>query len=1296
MEFVVVQRFLICYSDALKRIFMDYPLENLDPERFQQLCQSLLTKEYPQVQCFPVGQPDGGRDAISFSFEGGGDKFMVFQVKYVRKPQSETAPQRWLTAIMEDEAPKVRELIPRGAIKYVLLTNVAGTAHLDSGSIDKLNDALADTLGIPSQCWWRDDINRRLDHSWDLKWVYPEVMSGPDFLRLIIDAGITEHRERRTATIKAFLRAQYMMDEEVRFKQVELQNKLLDLFIDVPIALRDPADERIQQVYFSVVASTAASPSDRDDMFKLDPDTIFIDPGLRWHTDTFNPSIGAATLILSRLMQKNMPHTVIEGAPGQGKSTIAQYVCQVHRMRLLNETDALSGLPKHHSNAPCRLPIRVDLRDFALWLGKRDPFSIEHVDLAPQNWNKSLESFLAALITNQSGGAQFSIDDLIAICRISSVLIVLDGLDEVADMTRRHEVVAEIVKGIQRLEENAASLQSIVTSRPAAFANSPGMPHAKYTHFQLLSLKRPLIMDYAERWLRARRVDARQSAEFRKVLREKLDQPHMRDLARNTMQLAILLSLVLTKGGSLPDKRTALYDDYIDLFLNRESEKSLIVRDHRLLLIDIHRYLAWLLHSQAENDNARPSVRQDVLQQLVSEYLSREGHDPDLSKELFTGMVERVVALVSRVEGTFEFEVQPLREYFAACHLYYTAPQSSPGKEKPGSKPDRFDAIAKNFYWLNVTRFFAGCYSKGELSGLVEGLQELLEKPGFHLISHPRILAATLLGDWVFTQNPRSVQQVVDLIVNRNGLRYALAPSENRRLRADTQNALVLPPKCGREELIKKCFELLPNVSGRDLAFQIVDLLKANSESSPSVARLWLEQIKRVEADARRTWLDFGVSLGVLAAMEVHALGELIHELEMSDDPFTLSILFRARRLDFLHASESRFEAVVDLILDRNVFPEPQTKMESPLDALSYALDPSRFAIAFRDRQPVPLVHSLERRNRAYKLIWSSQVSTETESFPSHRNCVDLARITESESQKSNLEWATDLAPWDAVIETARVMWGDRWAVVNLATVAAGIRSSTEKCSEYVDLYDHSVSLARRYRYARLHSGAHVWWKTQLSSVARAPDKLFALLPLLTWATNNTLLANVHLIDDMLESLSFFAWRRLFTSVRRCILWVGKDDESFEKLAVEKLPDQMGLRLAAILSDRLKPSDAHVVFARFMAGRPTEDLHILQFTLNAALDIERFGTLKWSPDLDKIRECYSLGVVSEPTRLRRAHRASGEPGTMQIAVADKILAEPDRFPGFLVTEAEDRRRQEVAKNITPVATIAEQEDWFGT
>src|ERR1039457_219138 len=529
-------------------------------------------------------------------------------------------------------------------------------------------------------------------------------MTGPDFLRAIVESGLSEHRERREAAIRAFLVQQYSTDEQVRFKQVELQNDLTDLFVDVPVAFRESgSDHRQARLFQGIVSSLVPRTIEPDD---AQLPTYEYD--YRHHGEA---PIGSATLLLDPQFQARLPHIVLEGAPGQGKSTITQYVCQVHRMALLKDAEAQGKLPPEHSGGAPRLPIRIDLRDLATWLGKQDPFAGDEKREPPAGWRKSLESFIAALIGFHSGGTNFTTDDLVAVFKISSVLIVLDGLDEVADISRRHEVVEEIMKGVQRLEANAASLQTVITSRPAAFANSPGMPPDRYPYFHLASLTQSLINQYADKWLRARHIDGKEASDFRKTLKEKLEYPHLRDLARNPMQLTILLSLILTRGSSLPDKRTALYDNYVDLFFNRESEKSPVVREHRDLLIDIHRYLAWVLQSEAEQGIARGSISQERLQQTLANYLAREEQPTNLAKDLFTGMVERVVFLLSRVEGTFEFEVQPLREYFAARFLYETAPYSPAGKEQRGTKPDRFDALARNFYWTNVTRWIQNYHS---------------------------------------------------------------------------------------------------------------------------------------------------------------------------------------------------------------------------------------------------------------------------------------------------------------------------------------------------------------------------------------------------------------------------------------------------------------------------------------------------------------------------------------------------------------------------------------------------------
>ena len=113
-----------------------YPYEDLDPERFQKFCQSLVVAEHRHVQCFPVGQPDGGRDAISRPPMT--TSFLTFQVKFVRNPFRDFDVKDWLRTTIKDELFKVANLLPKGASGYHFITNVPGSTHPDAGLIDSL------------------------------------------------------------------------------------------------------------------------------------------------------------------------------------------------------------------------------------------------------------------------------------------------------------------------------------------------------------------------------------------------------------------------------------------------------------------------------------------------------------------------------------------------------------------------------------------------------------------------------------------------------------------------------------------------------------------------------------------------------------------------------------------------------------------------------------------------------------------------------------------------------------------------------------------------------------------------------------------------------------------------------------------------------------------------------------------------------------------------------------------------------------------------------------------------------
>jgi hypothetical protein len=632
---------------------MDYPFENLDPERFQHLCQALLIREFPNVQCFPVAQPDGGRDALSYLSDDEERGFIMYQVKYVRQPLAEPEPHKWLIETLKGEAAKLKKQIPKGAKQYILLTNIKGTAHPESGSIDKVNQLLKSELGVPSQCWWRDDLSRRLDNAWDLKWVYPALMTGPDLIRSVIESGLSESKEKRASAIRAYITHQFDIDQKVKFKQVELDNRLIDLFIDVPVVPPNsaPTKKRLY-LYQSIHRYIAIEISKRrrasKKVFSSEDASSVFDTGLEFSASRDEQLIvGAAAMLLHPDVQKEIPFVVLEGAPGQGKSTITQYICQVHRMQILgkeqveqlipeqySQDEAFEKLPEEHKPSSVRLPFRVDLRDLAAWLAKRNPFSADKYDEPHPKWHKSLESFLAAQVENDSGGFEFEVADLHAVAKLSSILLVFDGLDEVADIDKRSEVVKEIVSGVKRLRANAASVQVIVTSRPAAFADSPGFPEDIFPYYHLGSVTRPLIDEYAQKWMKARKLDNQQIKDVKKVIQEKLDLPHLRDLARNAMQLTILFSLIRRKTASLPDKRTALYDSYIELYFDREAEKNSVVRNHRELLIDINRYLAWILHLEAEEKNGSGRITQEQLHKLLADYLTAEGHPESLVENL--------------------------------------------------------------------------------------------------------------------------------------------------------------------------------------------------------------------------------------------------------------------------------------------------------------------------------------------------------------------------------------------------------------------------------------------------------------------------------------------------------------------------------------------------------------------------------------------------------------------------------------------------------------------------------------
>jgi hypothetical protein len=562
-----------------------------------------------------------------------------------------------------------------------------------------------------------------------------------------------QQQERKTRiykTIRAYIAEQYMFDDKVSFEQVDLHGPSVDaMFVDVPFSCRPDANvtelmERIAEEYPGDLEATEASAG--------------------WVVT------GAAQALLHPDWSES---ALIVGGPGQGKSTLLQYVCQFHRARLLRketytgEQQQLAQLTK-----VARCPVRLDLRKYAQWANarlnrpkatKRQRKGKNHQD---RRW-PSLEQYIATEVRQRSGDRPFSLEDLGLLVSTEPTLIALDGLDEVANLKHREQVSKEIVRTHARLNADAVDLVVLVATRPGG-TTSALWSSQDFPTLYLRRLSQGLRLQYLQRWARVARLTQAATDKLQTTFMDNQHVPHIRELASYPMQLAILLHL-LYRRQLLPQQRTELYREYLKTFLDREEteDKEPLLNEQRQVIEDVHAFLGWYLQTKAEEGTSAGSIERDVLTKLLREHLAGRVDGQKLAERLFSAFSTRVLCLVERDTGSFQFEVQSLREYFAALYIFENAPPKGDGN----SRDDCLNALVQRPYWSNVCRFFVGMFSKGEVRGIRQNLRDLSARPELELHPLLRSTAALLLDDRTYEgQADDPIQDVVDFILDGPGV----------------------------------------------------------------------------------------------------------------------------------------------------------------------------------------------------------------------------------------------------------------------------------------------------------------------------------------------------------------------------------------------------------------------------------------------------------------------------------------------------------------------------------------------
>ena len=727
---------------------MYYDLNQLgDPKRFQRLVTAILRARFGEnLRITPIQGPDGGSDGETAP----GNPYMefrydatslpatnplvepphtgchLFQAKYHRTGDRPIAELR--TTVVREFRQSLEEHVLRrpdrdGVNYFFLITNVPSSKTAYRHVDDVRKTLLSHPRQLHADVWWAESLNTFLDWSHDLWPSFPELFPGrvPPLLALMSDSPAEHFETFRLAAV-----TQRNRDRIVKFRQIELEQHLNDLFVDLDVAFH--TDDETLLPSFSR-------------WFVQGQDSMRTNP-MRYHRDL--PSA------LQLLIDDNIavPRLLLEGGPGQGKSTVTQMAAQIYREKLLKVPDSTTRDPSWQKGSRLRVPVRVELRHFALWMADTD--------------TPSLERYIAHIIAQDSGGSRFTVRDLRALVRGSPVILFLDGLDEIGNDSERDRVLDAIVATCKRFEEVLKTdLRVVVTTRPPAVAGRRGKLDG-FVRVDLVPLNAARIEEYRDRWLATHIKTEEDKKRIRLSFDRRRNDSHVEALARNPMQLSVLLQFIYLKGEAFPDRRAELYREYFAIVIDRDVEKRPELREVRGLVEGLHAFLGFRIHGMTEIKDGRRSLNRRDVVRLARQWLVGEGENGDLADRYFRLGEERFGLIVARSgEGqdtAYGFEVQPIQEYFAGAYI--------------SDQLDRkyaheiFERLVHRSYWREVALFLAGLRRPNEKADLV-GRAKAADKglKGGGRQPNGRLMVLQLMREGVLTRPKHVLTEALNFVM---------------------------------------------------------------------------------------------------------------------------------------------------------------------------------------------------------------------------------------------------------------------------------------------------------------------------------------------------------------------------------------------------------------------------------------------------------------------------------------------------------------------------------------------------
>ncbi len=384
-------------------------------------------------------------------------------------------------------------------------------------------------------------------------------------------------------------------------------------------------------------------------------------------------------------------HLALTGLPGSGKSTLLQYLLLTYACGKQSE--------RLYRFGP-RLPVLIRLHQFHRWVEQRrhekklgDLKPAHFAQFLANHWHDETgapelpPSFFERILCVKTNTGPSSSRHEAAAARHrpgDRALILLDGLDEIADPAQRRAIAALVATAL----DDWRDARVILTSRPKAWESEGRAAFgSRVGEARICDLDDGQIEEFVRHWYLASTIvargdsaSARGHAESRAVdLIGAVKPERIRKLAATPLMLSIL-AMVHSRGVGLPQERSQLYHECIEFMLgywdeivgfDPDPELHEVARHDRQTKRQLLEPVALWMH-RLGSEQIEPGER-DLEDQFTARFQSVLNEPPDCARRharaFLRLIVERGGLMQESEAGRFRFVHLTFQEYLAASEI---------------------------------------------------------------------------------------------------------------------------------------------------------------------------------------------------------------------------------------------------------------------------------------------------------------------------------------------------------------------------------------------------------------------------------------------------------------------------------------------------------------------------------------------------------------------------------------------------------------------------------------------------